>query len=297
MMRLTRARRIILTVAIALAGVTAAAGSADAAPKQAHTTAKGDLYYVTGGYIARVPVAGGTPQRLVRIGGVSVTGMAVADGRLYWVTQDTRGRLDYITLGKGIQPAHTLVSGIEFAAGLATAGGWLYWADENAIGRVRPGGESLSRRFVVPPQETGGGVANGLATDGRYLYFSRCQDNEISRVATSGHGANLRFIRLPAQSCPQQLAVGNDHLYWTVLIGHIGRATLNGQNASDTWLAIRSGEGPFNVAADNASVYWDWGGTAGSPMHIGTATVSGAHLRTTYLLGQGALLLTAPGAA
>lgn len=295
MMRLTRARRIILTLAIALAGTSVAAGSADAA--QAQSAPKGDLYYVTDGYIARVPVAGGAAQRLVHIGGVSVTGMAVADGRLYWVTQDTRGQLDYITLGKGIQRAHTLVTGLEFAAGLATAGGWLYWADENAIGRVRPGGASLNRRFLVPPQETGGGVANGLATDGRYLYFSRCQDNEISRVATSGHGVNLRFIRLPARSCPQQLAVGNGHLYWAVLVGHIGRATLNGQNASDTWLAIRSGEGPFNVAADNASVYWDWGGTVGSPMHIGTATVSGAHLHTTYLLGQGALLLTAPGAA
>lgn len=295
MMRLTRARQIILTLAIALAGTAAAAGSASAA--QAQGAPKGDLYYVTDGYIARVPVAGGSPQRLVHIGGVSVTGMAIAAGRLYWVTQDTRGQLDYIMLGKGIQPAHTLVSGLEFAVGLATAGGWLYWADENAIGRVRPGGASLNRRFLVPPQETGGGVANGLATDGRYLYFSRCQDNEISRVATSGHGVNLRFIRLPAQSCPQQLAVGNDHLYWAVLAGHIGRATLGGAHASDNWLAIRSGEGPFNVAADNASVYWDWGGTAGSPMHIGTATVSGAHLHTTYLLGQGALLLTAPGAA
>lgn len=232
-----------------LALTTALGGAATAAAIPASGAPPGNLYYVAGGYIVRAPAAGGAAQRVVHVGGVSVTGMAITDGRLYWTALDT-GQLDYVTLGRGVGKAHTLVHGLSDPAGLASAGGWLYWADQNALGRVRPNGAALSRRFVRLPQQPGGGVADGLATDGRNLYFSRCQDDEI------------------------------------------GRATLAGANASDRWLGIRSGQGPFNVAADNTSVYWDWGGVAGSPVHIGTATVSGTHLRTTFRLGQGAVLVT-----
>lgn len=274
----------ILTLAVALAGLAAAAVPASAAQP-------GELYYVAGGYIVRAPAAGGAAQRVVHVGGVSVTGMAVADGRLYWTALDT-GQLDYVTLGRGVGQAHTLVRGLADPVGLASAGGWLFWADQNALGRVHPNGTSLNRRFIRLPRQPGGGVADGLATDGRNLYFSRCQNNEIGRVATSGHGLDPRFVRLAAHACPQQLTVGDNHLYWTELPGFVGRATLGGTSARGHWLGIRSSQGPFNVAANGTSVYWDWGGVAGRPMHIGTATVSGTHLRTTFTLGQGALLLT-----
>jgi hypothetical protein len=69
-----------------------------------------------------------------------------------------------------------------------------------------------------------------------------------------------------------------------------------GTGASDTWLNIHSHQGPFYVAADDCHVYWDWGGVAGSPMHIGTAQVDRAGFRASILTGQGAFLLTSPGA-
>ncbi len=303
-MRLNKTRVVVAAGALALAGcVTALVGSSAAAAGQPAVSAQARtaesaayLYYVSGEYIMRDPLAGGKAQRVVKVGNVSVTGIATSGNRLFWVTQaGLGGSLDYATLS-GTPVAHTLVGNLSFPVGLVAAHGWLFWADQHAIGRVRPNGTQLTRHFVVPPEENGGGIAEGLATDGQHLFFSRCQDNEISRVNIGGGALDLSFIRLPAQSCPQGLAVGNNHLYWAELASHVGRATLQGTGASDTWLNIRSNQGPFNLAADDSNVYWDWGGSAGSPMHVGTARVNGTGLRASLFLGQGAFLLTAPGA-
>ncbi len=305
-MRLNKTRVVIATGALALAGaVTALAGSGAAAGQTVSTAqAKaelssphpGNLYFVSGEWIMRDPLGGGPARRVVKVGDVSVTGIAISGDRLFWVDQaGFGGSLRYVTL-QGSPVAHTLVSNLSVPMGLVASGGWLFWADQNAIGRVRPNGTQLTRHFVVPPQEFGGGVAEGLATDGQHLFFSRCQDDEISRVNANGHGLDLAFIKLPATSCPQGLTVGNNHLYWTELFSHIGRATLRGTGANGSWLNIHSSQGPFNVAADNNNVYWDWGGAAGSPEHVGSARVNGTGLRTSIFLGQGAFLLTSPGA-
>ena len=158
-MRLTNMRVVLAagTVALAtaaaaamLAGASAAyagqalpAGSAQVV--QSQTPRPGDLYFVSGEYIMRVPVAGGKPQRVVKAGQVSVTGMAIAGDRLFWVTQAGEGRwaLSYVSL-HGAPVAHTLVGNLSFSMGLVAADGWLYWADENAIGRVRPDGAQLN---------------------------------------------------------------------------------------------------------------------------------------------------------
>jgi hypothetical protein len=309
-MRLTRVQAAVAAGFMALAtsagAVLAGAGAASAAnaaqlPAAAARTS-GYLYYDTGQYIARVPAAGGPSQRVVRVGNGSVTGMAISDGRLFWVTEDgEHDPISYVLLSSvrpGVTPqARQLVGGLSFPSALVSADGWLYWVDENAIGRVRPNGTQLTRRFISMPQENGGGVADGLATDGSHLYFSRCQNDEIGRVSVSGAALNMSFIRLPHLACPQQMAVGNNHVYWTELGGHLGRATLQGTGSSITWLNTRNGNGPFNVAADGANVFWDWGGGAGSPMYVGTAKVNGTGVRTKFLVAQGAFLDTAPGAS
>ena len=284
---------ITASVAVANAGVAPATGvRAQAA------SASGFLYYVSGGYVVRVPAGGGTLHRVAHVGGASVTGITTAGGRLFWTILDNgngRGSLDYTSLS-GSPRVRTMVGGLDFPVGLVSANGYLYWAGQDALGRVHPNGTSLTRRFTVMPQQAGGGVADGLATDGQHLFFSRCQDNEIGQVGVNGRGLSLRFIKLPAHACPQQLTVGNNHLYWAELPGFVGRATLRGAGANDAWLAVRTSQGPFNVAADNASVYWDWGGVAGSPMHIGTAHTDRGAFHGNHLLGQGALYLTTPGA-
>jgi hypothetical protein len=297
-MRLTGVRALLAAGVMTVAAtVTALAGAGPAGAAPLRPSPPGDLYYVSGGYITQVPVAGGTPHRVVKIGNVSITGMAITDSRLFWVTlTGNHDSISFIRL-QGAPHVRKLVRNLSFPVGLVTAGGWLYWADQHAIGRVRPSGTQLSRRFIRLPQERGGGVADGLATDGHHLFFSRCQDNEIGRVNASGRDLAMRFIRLPRHACPQALAVGNDHVYWAELGGHVGRATLRGTGASIKWLNIRTSQGPFNVAADNSHVYWDWGGVAGSPMHIGSARLSRAGFRRSIRTGQGAFLLTSPGAS
>lgn len=285
--------RVLIAVLIALGVAVTMAVTASASGTQSASRPRGSLYFVSGGFISRVPAGGGPVTRLVRVGGLSVTGMTIAGGRLYYLTQDN-GRLSYVWPRGGA--AHTLVSGLDVPVGLVSAGGWLFWAGQHAIGRVRPDGSGLTRRFVTPRQEAGGGVADGLATDGRHLFFSRCQDSTIGAVAISGRGLTTRFVTLPVRSCPQALAVGGGHLYWTEIGGHIGRATLAGRDASAAWLSVRTSQGPFNVAAGDADVYWDWGGAAGSPEHVGTATTAGTGLRTSFLTGQGAFFLTSRGA-
>ena len=290
----------LTATATMLAGPTAAGATVVRPPAASHPAQfikppPGNLYYVAGGYIMRVPVSGGKPKRVVRVGDVSVTGMAIAGGRLFWVTlTGADDALSYVGL-KGAQHAKVLVGKLPFPVGLVAAGGWLYWADENAIGRVRPTGAQLSRQFIKLPQENGGGVANGLATDGHHLFFSRCQEDRIGRVDVSGHG--LGFIKLPKGSCPQGLAVGASELYWAQLGGLVGRATLQGTHVIDKWLNIHTAQGPFNLAADHDDIYWDWGGAAGSPVHIGRARLSQRGFRRSILLGQGAFLLTSPGAS
>jgi len=306
-MRFTRVRVFLaagvtaLAAAAAVLAVPAAAGAGvfravtgNAGPTHKPKPPPGDLYYVAGGYIMRVSVSGGASKRVVRVGDVSVTGIAIADNRLFWVTlTGADDAISYVGL-KGTPHAHTLVGGLDFPVGLVAAGGWLYWADENAIGRVRPNGTKLSREFIKLPQQAGGGVADGLATDGHHLFFSRCVAGEIGRVNFGGGG--LAFIKLPQGSCPQGLAVGAGELYWAEVGGHIGRATLQGTHIVNKWLYIHTNQGPFGLAADRDDIYWDWGGAAGSPQDIGRVRVSGRGFRRILLPGQGAFLLTSPGA-
>jgi len=277
---------------LAGAGAAGAAGAVGTSP----AAASGSLYFVRGVNIMVVPVGGGTAHKVTKAGTDSVTGMTIASGKVFWVT--VTGRHDTLSFAsKNGGSAHVLVRNLNTPRGLVSADGWLFWVDENAIGRVHPNGTGLSRKFIKLPQEVGGGVADGLATDGHHLFFSRCLGHEIGRVDLTGAHKHLSFIKLSRKACPQGLGIGNSHVYWADLSGFVGRATLTGHSANGSWLNIHAaGQGPFNVAADNAHVYWDWGGAAGSPVHVGRATVSGTGLNKNFLTGQGAFALTSSGA-
>jgi hypothetical protein len=177
-----------------------------------------------------------------------------------------------------------LVGGLPAPAALIAVRGFVYWSDENAIGRMALDGSQVRRRFVALPQEKGGGVADGLASDGTYLYFTRCTDDTIARAGLNGRHIDLRFISLGPNSCPQGISVGGRHLYWTELgSGTIGRATLNGHGVDGHWLHVHSNPGPFQVAADSAHVYWTWGGLPGTSSDTGRADANGTHINPRFL--------------
>lgn len=271
---------VLLLVLGGLFAPTARAGAAEA------------LYYETGsiagGTLAIDELSLSSPEtstEVVRVGKVNMFGIALADSSIYWTTQAgprDRGAIMRASLtGRHIRRE---VAGLTAPDSIVAVGGYLYWNDQTAIGRVALAGSHPQRRFIDLPQEVGGGVADGLASDGRHLYFSRCTDDTIGRANLNGTHVDRAFISLGHGSCPQGIAVAGRHIYWTQLgSGAIGRASLNGRHADGRWLDIRTGQGPFQVVADRAHVYWTWGGEAGSPSWTGRADADGSRLDPRFL--------------
>jgi hypothetical protein len=117
-MRFSKMRVATAAGVLALAGaVTALVGAgAGAAAGQTVSTAQakaelssrhpGNLYFVSGEYIMRDPLAGGKAQRVVKVGNVSVTGIAISGNRLFWVSEAGEGgSLNYVTM-TGAPVAH-----------------------------------------------------------------------------------------------------------------------------------------------------------------------------------------------
>jgi hypothetical protein len=157
--------------------------------------------------------------------------------------------------------------------GIAVGGRSIYWSTQSG-----------PRDRVRLPAEAGGGVADGLTSDGRHLYFSRCPDNTIGRVDLNGSHVHQRFISVGRRSCPQGLAAAGGHIFWTELgQGIIGRASLDGRGVKPRWLNIDSRQGPFQVAVGGGHVYWTWGGENGSPSYTGRATVNRSHQDRRFL--------------
>jgi hypothetical protein len=224
--------------------------------------------------------------QVVALRNANVYGIALGGGSIYWSTQSgprDRGAIMRAPLGGG--PARRLVGGLAEPASVVVVGGYVYWNDRHAIGRVAIDGSHLHRRLIRLPAELGGGVADGLATDGSHLYFSRCSEDTIGRADLNGRHVHQRFISLEAHSCPQGLAVTGHHLFWTELgQGIIGRASLDGHRADSQWLHIHTHQGPFQLAAGRGHVYWTWGGENGSPSYTGRASTNRSHLERRFLL-------------
>jgi hypothetical protein len=222
---------------------------------------------------------------VVDVGEVNMFAIAVAAPYVYWSTEAgprDRGAIMRATLDG--QNVRQLVGGLPAPASLIAVGGFVYWSDHNAIGRMALDGSHVRRRFIVLPQEPEGGVDDGLASDGSYLYLTRCTDDTIGRAGLNGRHIDLRFISLGPDECPQGVAVGGRHLYWTELqSGTIGRATLTGHGVDSSWLHIHSNPGPFQLAADRAHVYWTWGGLPGTPSDTGRADTNRTHIDPRFL--------------
>jgi len=216
----------------------------------------------------------------------NVYGIAVGARSIYWSTQSgPRGRGAIMRAPLDGGRAHRLVGGLTDPASVVVVGRHVYWDDRSAIGRVGLNGSHPHPKLIRLPAEAGGGVADGLTSDGRHLYFSRCSDNTIGRADLNGSHLHQRFLSLGGRSCPQGLAVSAGHLFWTELgQGRIGRARLDGHDLEPHWFNIHSHQGPFQIAVGGGHVYWTWGGENGSPSYTGRAEVNRSHLDRRFLL-------------
>jgi hypothetical protein len=180
--------------------------------------------------------------------------------------------------------------------GVVAEHGFLYFAESNGIGRIGLDHHQLKRRYIPLTTQPEGDSLDGLASNGTDLYFSRCDDDGIGRVALDGSDLSYNFLQTGHKSCPQALAIGNGHIYWSDL-NPIGRARLDGTKVQRSWQSIRSGQGPYFLAADQRHVYWSWGGAASTPSYVGRVGTDHRHFTKRWASGQGAFLLTTPGSA
>jgi hypothetical protein len=239
-----------------------------------------------------------TTTEITAVGKVDVFGIAVDRRSLYWTFQaGVTGRGAIMRVSLDGRHVRRLVGGLRSPQSLIAVDGYVYWSDQNAIGRVRFDGSRVRRQFIDLPRERGGGVADGLASDGRHVFFSRCLDHTIGRANLDGTHVDARFLSLGRASCPQGIAVAAGHLYWTQLgSGTIGRATLGGRDAKPRWLNVHTDQGPFQVVADARNVYWNWGGVAGTPSFTGRANADGSQLDPRFLPDSlYPMALTGPG--
>lgn len=286
-------RRVCASVTVALAALGASAAAGAARPAVARTPSASALYYETQtrtGMLAIDRLDLSSPPAHTQVVGVgfgktSVFGITLGGPYVFWTTQSgprDRGSIMRASLSGG--HVRRLVAGLASPDSIVSVGGFVYWDAQDAIGRVALNGSHLSRRYLVLPQEVGGGVADGLTAGGGHLYFTRCQDDTIGRADLSGRHVVQRFIALSPHSCPQGIAVANRRLYWTQLgTATIGRASDDGRHADSRWLHIRSRQGPFQVAADGSHVYWTWGFEGEGPSYTGRADINGTHLDIRFL--------------
>jgi hypothetical protein len=223
--------------------------------------------------------------QVVPLRNANVYGIALGRRSIYWSTQSgphDRGAIMRVSLHGG--RARRLVGGLTEPSSVVAVGRYVYWVDRHAIGRVALDGSHVRRALIRLPAETGGGVADGLTSDGRHLYFSRCSDNTIGRADLDGHHVHQRFISIGGRTCPQGLAVAAGHIFWTELgQGIIGRARLDGRHIDADWLHVDSRQGPFQVAIGDGHVYWTWGGENGTPSYTGRADANRSHLNRRFL--------------
>ena len=237
--------------------------------------------------IAKLNLAGPRSTEIVKVGNSNLFGIAVGGRYVFWTTEagtGDRGNVMRATLtGHGVRP---LIAGLPAPDAVIAVHGFLYWSDHDAIGRVALNGSHLDRRFIVLPREQGGGVADGLATDGTHLYFSRCLDDSIGRADLDGHHVIRSYISTGGHgSCPQGIAVGGSHLY-------CNRQRKPGRSAGRASIAAAStGDGSMSaptrvrsrLVADTAHIYWTWGGVAGSPTWTGRVSADRSHFDPHFL--------------
>jgi hypothetical protein len=224
--------------------------------------------------------------QVVALRNSNVYGIALGRRSIYWSTQSgPRGRGAIMRASLDGGRARRLVGGLTDPASVVVVGRHVYWDDQSAIGRVALNGSHPQRKLIRLPAESDGGVADGLTSDGRHLYFSRCTDNTIGRADLNGSRVHQRFLSIGGRSCPQGLAATAGHLFWTELgQGRIGRANLDGRDVKPHWLNVHSHQGPFQVAVGGDHVYWTWGGENGSPSYTGRANLNRSHLDRRFLL-------------
>lgn len=231
-------------------------------------------------------------KEVVRVPHVKSKGAAIAvtERYLFWIEGvDGSSIASLWRADRDGSDAHQILANVYATGELAVVGQFIYILEAGGISRAALDGSGVVRNEVKLAPGLLGNGADGLTTDGHYLYFSQCDKGTISRVSPDGSGLVARFIVTGKDTCPQALATAGAFIYWGELDGsipsdpgRIGRALLDGSHANDRWLLVRAHDAPYNIAADGRFVYWTHIVILGKHRFrhsIGRARTDGTHLR------------------
>lgn len=206
----------------------------------------------TGGFVARVPKAGGAVERIASTGAFLARKVAVNASHVYWTSDDSPGAISRCLL-TGCVGAPEVLATPQRPLGLALDATIFFWADRNSTelrAKLLAGGPELhvadstsgppiavavesSRLFWIADftgevqgraQDGGtfsvginGTAGRDLVLDGTFVYWGAAidlgQDGRISRAPRSGVGP-VELVG-PAKGEPVSLAVDAKRLYWT----------------------------------------------------------------------------------
>ncbi|HEY7621978.1 MAG TPA: hypothetical protein VH834_19565 [Solirubrobacteraceae bacterium] len=194
-------------------------------------------------------------------------GVAVDAGHLYWANESGskigRAALD----GSAVQQDFIQVSTANAQpCGIAVDGAHIYWASRatGRIARANLDGTGSNEGFIA----TAGTGRCGVAVDAAHIYWAD-QSGAIGRAGLDGSEVDADFIALRSAACG--VAVDGAHVYWgngggsptTITFpAAIGRASLDGSAANDTFLPTGPGNGPCAVAVSSGSSSPPGGGGA-----------------------------------
>lgn len=286
-------RALVATAAVAAVALAAAA------PSQARS--RPTLFFQKALSIYKVRLTPRHRPKRVVVTKDGPLAIAVAPGHVFWTTSGTTRATEFESTimtatprGKGV---HRIAAGLPITDSMVAADGYLYWPDEDGIGRVAFDGSHLNHDFIPLPEEYGGGVADGIAVAGRYLFFSRCQDDTVGRVDLTDRDVEQSLIHLPGRVCPQSMAAASGRVFWTELggfnpyDGRVGSADLDGTHVDQSAFVLDSADGPYDVAAAGNSIFWSYGGSGGSPQYVSRAKLTGGLLSSKFVGGGSALAL------
>jgi virginiamycin B lyase len=182
---------------------------------------------------------------------------------------------------------------------------FVYWTNSstNAIGRANLDGTGVDERFIGGTELPG-----AVAVDGHYIYWAGYgqvahpteeQGAAIARARLDGTKVDWTFIP-NATNGPQvgirQIAVDDDHIYWTEVFSHAGvtpagsisRANLDGTGVERQFITgFAEGAVPTGLAVDANHIYWSQSGgiypSSTQTPAIGRANLDGTGVERAFI--------------